>query len=260
MKLLVALVLLPGLLLAQAAEKNTEPGPEKRKTAGEIEIPDPGIPVEDPNVARAELARFQQAFRKAKNDPGARVELLGKIGGFDHRSIYREVSKHVKSKEYQVAVAAAVAVARQSTSRDKAAKLLFKVAGKDKRTNVVCAALVGMGKLEFLDKSSYKLAENLFKMDRRERRKAATRYLGYVRAKQAFKLIAEQLDEPAPKDPDDPLNPPAAWWKERWEEWQSNLPYYQWALSRIVPGETFETMREAKEWAESEGKQHGIKW
>ena len=32
------------------------------------------------------------------------------------------------------------------------------------------------------------------------------------------------------------------------------------ALSEIVPGETFETTAEAKQWAETQGKEHGIEW
>jgi hypothetical protein len=90
---------------------------------------------------------------------------------------------------------------------------------------------------------------------------AAARYFGYVKAKQAFRMLAEALDEPRPTlPPDDPANPPASYWKARWEEWSHNVPYYRWAISQIVEGETFETTAEAKKWAETHGEEHGIEW
>lgn len=73
-------------------------------------------------------------------------------------------------------------------------------------------------------------------------------------------MLAEKLEEPKPARIDDPKNPPASWWKERWEEWNSNLPYVKKALSQIVPGETFDTLSEAQKWAEQHGKEHGVKW
>ena len=95
---------------------------------------------------------------------------------------------------------------------------------------------------------------------RKEPHKAAARYFGYTRAKQAFRLLAEELDEPHPSNPNDPNNPPSSWWEERWKEWKENEKAVQWALAQMVEGETFETTAEAKEWAEKSGKKHGIKW
>jgi hypothetical protein len=260
--MLLFLVLSPALLWAQG-EHVPAPAEEKPKpkTAGEIVIDDPGNPVEDSALVRKELARFQSAFRKAGKDTAARVELLTKLGGWDHPAVYKELSKHVKSKDYLVAVEAVIGCARQSTSKDKAGKLLCKVAAKEKRTNVICAALVGMGKLGYDHKSAYKEAESNFREDLKEKRLAAARYFGYIKAKSAFRMLAELLDEPKPTlPPDDPANPPASYWKERWEEWSHNSPYYRWALSQIVPGETFESTAEARQWAEQQGKEHGIEW
>jgi hypothetical protein len=258
--MLLVLLGIPALLWAQGEAVPAEEKP-KPKTAGEIEIGDPGNPVEDSAVVRKELARFQGAFRKAGKDTATRVELLKKLADWDHPLVYKELTKHVRSKDYLVAVEAVVGCARQSTSKDKAGKLLCRIAGKEKRTNVICAALVGMGKLDYTHKSALKEAESQFRKDMKDKRLAAARYFGYVKAKQAFRLLAEVLDEPRPTlPPDDPRNPPASYWKARWEEWNHNSPYYRWAISRIVPGETFETTGEAKEWAEKFGKEHGIEW
>jgi hypothetical protein len=117
-----------------------------------------------------------------------------------------------------------------------------------------------MGRLGFDSKTAVNEVMKLFQRDTRETHKAATRYLGYIKYKPAFRQLAEKLDEPIATNPADPACPPASWWKERWEEWSGNVPYTRWALAQIVEGETFELTREAKEWAEKNGKQHGIEW
>jgi len=257
MRSLVALLLLPALLLADDT-KQPEEKPDK-KTAAEVEIPDPGTAIEDSAVARMEVARFEKEMRETK-DPAKEIELLERIGGFDHPDVFKAVAKRMKDKEFTVAVAAVVAVARQSTSKDAAGRALLGVVKSEKRTDVLCAAVVGMGKIGYDNKSAISEAQKLFQKDTRETHKAATRYFGFIKYKPAFRQLAEKLDEPHPANPNDPNNPPESYWKERWMEWDSNVPYTRWAISQLVDGETFETTAEAKQWAESQGKEHGIEW
>jgi len=263
MRSLAPLLLLPALLLADdekpAAEKPPEAKPEKRKTAAELEIPDPGTALEDPAVARQEVARFEKEMREASG-AAKEAELLTRLGGWDHPDVLKAAAKYLKHKERDVAVAAAVAVARQGKSKEAAGKILLGTLKTEKRTDIVCAAIVGMGRLGFDNKSAVNEAMKFFQRDTKETHKAATRYLGYIKHKPAFRQIAEKLDEPVSKSPNDPNNPPASWWKERWEEWNSNVAYTRWALAQLVQGETFELTAEAKEWAEKHGKEHGIEW
>jgi len=261
---IACLPLIAAPLAAQDEEPATPPAEEEPAppTAGEVEIPDPGTPVEDPAVARQEVVRFQGEFKDAKKDEAKQVELLGRLGAWDHPLIFKEASKYLRDRSYQVAVAAVVAVARQSTSADKAGRALFGILRREKRTDVVCASLVGMGRLGFTERGVYDEVQKMFVQGPGEIRKAAARYFGYVKAKEAFRLLAENLDEPhSTLPPDDPRNPPASYWEEKWKEWNSNRPYYRWALSQIVEGETFETTDEARMWAESEdGRERGITW
>jgi hypothetical protein len=257
MRRIAALLVLPAVLLAED-EKPAAEAP-KKKTAAEIEIPDPGTPVEDAAVARQEVARFEKEMKEAK-DPAKEVELLGRLGGWDHPDVLKAAAKHVKDKEVTVAVAAVVAVARQGKSKEAAGKTLLGVVKTEKRTDIVCAAFVGMGKLGYDNKAAIAEAQKHFQRDARETHKAATRYFGYIKWKPAFRQLAEKLDEPHAANPNDPNNPPESWWKERWMEWNSNVPYTRWALSQLVEGETFETTAEAKQWAESEGRKHDIEW
>jgi len=72
MRVLFAILLLP--LLGAAQDEKPAEEPKKEKTAAEIEIPDPGIGIEDSAVARREVARFETEMRAAK-EPAQEVSL-----------------------------------------------------------------------------------------------------------------------------------------------------------------------------------------
>jgi len=258
MRPLLALLLVSAVVWAQAKPAPEAQKPKKPK-AGDIQIPDPGARIEDSSVASREVARFQTAFKAAKTQK-ERLEALEALGRWDHPLVLKAAARLLRDRDWKVAVKAAVVCARQASCKGKAGKTLLGALKREKRTNVACAELVGMGRLGFRSRSSIRVAIKYIRRDTTETHKAATRYLGYIKYKEGFRLLAEFLDEPAPKRPDDPKNPPASYWKARWYEWDSNVPYTRWALSQFVPGETFETRREAKEWAETEGRKYGIKW
>ncbi len=240
-----------------SADDEAPPAPEpKPKPAGEVEVGEPGVKIEDPAVARDKIARFQAAYKEADEEP-AKAELVKKLGDWDHPEILKTLVKLIGERNRFVAIEAAVACARQSDAA-KAGAALHRALQNEKRIDVACALLVALGKTGYV--KAYKDAEKWFKKESAEGRKAAARYFGGVKAKEAFRLLAEELDEPRPGRIDDPKNPPASWWKERWEEWDSNLPYVKKALSELVPGETFDTRKEAEEWARVEGRTHGIEW
>jgi len=257
---LTPLLLAIGLAVADddLAEKV---GKADRTTAGGVEIPDPGLKVEDEGNAREAVVRFQKESKEVRKDDEKVIEKLEWLGGFDHPLIHAEAKKWIKDRNHNVSVAAIVAIARQASDRDKAGSTLLATLKAEKRTNVICACLVGMGRLGYENKAAYREAEKFFAKDTGETHKAATRYFGYLKAKEAFRMIAEKLDEPkSSMSPDDPRNPPASYWKERWVEWAGNVYYTRWALKQIVEGESFESTKEAQQWAESMGKDFGIKW
>jgi ATP-dependent helicase YprA (DUF1998 family) len=256
MRLLIAILLFaPGLA---AEEEKIEP-----PTPGEIEILDPGTAIEDPAVAKQEVARFVERMKEAEGDETC-VELLTRFGGWDHPQVLSAASKFVRDKREKIAVAAVVACARQSTNKDKAGSILAKSLNREKRTTVTCALIVGMGKLGYHKKTVHKAVVKIFRKDTSETHKAAARYLGYIRDKKSFKMLAERLDEPKNTLPPQgrkklPI-PSEAEKRRKWEEWKSAFPSVQWALNQLVPGETFESMDEAREWALTEGKKYGISW
>ena len=260
MRVALALLLLPALAWAQEgpepAEGEQAPKPAK---AGDVEIGEPGTVIEDRAVARQEAVRFQKAMKEAKT-PAEEIEALERLGKWDHPEILKAASKYLKDNEHTVAIAAAKVVAQQKSQADKAGKELYSALRRERRNHVICALFVGMGVLGYENKGVINEAEKFFKKDTTETHKAATRYFGYIKYKPAFRLLAQKLDEPVPKNPNDPSNPPASYWRERWFEWESNVPYTRWAINQLVEGETFDQEAEAKTWAETHGKEHGIEW
>lgn len=261
MRPFLALLLLPPLLGAQEGPepREGEAPPPREERAGEVEIGEPGTVIEDRAVARQEVARFLKAMKEAQA-PEQEIEALERLGRWDHPEVLKAAAKYVRDPDHKVAIAAVKVVARQKSQADKAGKELYGALRRERRNHVICALLVGLGVLGCDHKGAIKEAESYFRRDTTETHKAATRYFGYIRYKPAFRMLAEKLDEPVPKNPNDPRNPPASYWRERWEEWQSNVPYTRWAISQLVPGETFEQEAEAKSWAEAHGREHGIEW
>ena len=250
--LAVLLLAAPGL-----AKKDDKP---KKPTPGEIQIDDPGATIEDPAVAKREVERFE-ARMKAAADDAARIKHLTKLGGWDHPDVFRAASRYIRDRSEPVAIAAVVACARQGESAAKAGPYLFRAIGREKREAVVCALWIGAARLGYDKKPGYNGATKVLQKEKGEVLKAATRYLGYIKAKQAFRMLAERLAEPTYSRPSgDARKMSDAFWRALHDSWEANRPHVQWALAQLVPGESFETKEEARQWARSEGKKHGIRW
>jgi hypothetical protein len=252
---LLVLVIVAGL--AGAEDKA-----QKKPTPGEIEIEDAGATIEDDAVAKREVARFAEKMKAAADD-AERVALLTRLGGWNHALVFRAASKYIRHKSEPVAIAAVVACARQSATPGAGA-FLFRALGREKREPVVCALWVAAGRRGYAKTTAYNAALKVLKNEKGEVLKAATRYLGYIKAKKAFRVLAELLEEPPSSMPagrDGESRPmPASYWQAIHDAWYANLPHVRWALSQLVPGETFETKEEARDWAEAEGRKHGIRW
>ncbi|MHC4136487.1 MAG: hypothetical protein ACYTDU_00580 [Planctomycetota bacterium] len=232
---------------------------KKKPTSGEIEIEDPGATIEDAAVAKREVARFEEKMKAAAGD-AERVALLTRLGGWNHALVFRAASKHINHKSEPVAIAAIVACARQSGT-PRAGAFLFRSIGREKREPVICALWVATGRHGYDKAPAYNAAIKVLQKTKGEVLKAATRYFGFIKAKRAFRVLAEMLEEPTMSRPSgDKRKLPDSYWQEIRDSWEANRPHVRWALSQIVPGETFETKDEARGWAETDGKKHGIRW
>lgn len=256
MRTLMLVCCMAATLLGEGEGDGEAKKPEKRVGVAERELDEPGVKIEDPAVAREKLAQFEKAFR-AEKDQFKKADLVKDLGEWIHPLIMKRAQKLARNKNRFIAIEGVFVCARQGTD-PKVGKALHKLIKSEKRTDIVCALLVSMGKVGYT--KAMKEAEKYFRRDTKDTHLAATRYVGYIKAKSMFKKLAEKLDYPRPTNANDPANPPESWWKERYDEWEINVPHTQWAIARIVPGETFESVREAREWAQKHGKKHGVKW
>lgn len=65
-------------------------------------------------------------------------------------------------------------------------------------------------------------------------------------------LLLANLDAPAPKDVNAADNPPAAYWKKRWDKWRVFRPHVRAAL-RSFFGRDFESAKAAAAWIKEQG-------
>ncbi len=68
----------------------------------------------------------------------------------------------------------------------------------------------------------------------------------------ALPLLLEHVDPPAPKDVHGVANPPASYWKKRWQSWQAFKPAIVDAFKALL-GREFQASDRAKEWIEAQG-------
>jgi HEAT repeat protein len=74
--------------------------------------------------------------------------------------------------------------------------------------------------------------------------RACIHYLGKTKYKRSVPKLIDLVDQPAPKDPNDPKNPGESYWKARVKLWQQSEGWVRWALKEI----TGQEMRSAREW------------
>jgi len=241
-------------LLAWGA--GAEEAVKKAEGPGDVHIGDPGTKIEDPAVARKTVEQVLKEV-KAQKEEDLQGKALEKLGDWDHPEVLKAAQRFLGDRNRFLAIGGAIVCARQS-DRAKAGTALYAALKSEKRTDVASVLLVALGKSGF--PKAVKEAESWFRKDTKEPRKAAARYFGYIKWKPAFRLLAEELDEPRPGNVNDPNNPPESYWKERWMDWNAALPHVRWALSQLVDGETFDQKKEAENWARTEGRKHGIEW
>ncbi len=91
-----------------------------------------------------------------------------------------------------------------------------------------------------------------------ERLRAAMYYIGSMKWKPCVKFMITQLQEPIPKNPNDPNNPPASYWKARYTLWQATEGWTRWVLKEVT-GQEYRSMREWQAWYRKNEKEYGKK-
>lgn len=79
------------------------------------------------------------------------------------------------------------------------------------------------------------------------------------REQRALNLLLDNLDEPVPKDPHAPDNPPATYWEARWKAWRIWREDVVETLLAIT-GQRFGTAAEARQWLDLNARKAKIRW
>ena len=88
--------------------------------------------------------------------------------------------------------------------------------------------------------------------------KGCVRYWGLVKDKEAVSFLIEEVEQPAPKDPNSNTNPGTDYWKARYDIWNEIKAEVAWALKEIT-GKEFESARRWENWFRDEGRKAGYK-
>ena len=260
-----ALAVAAGLLAAPPASVRAE-GPGAAPKGGVFhEVVD----CRDDAEAKSLLEALDKALET--KDEAKAVEALKAFFTKRHKDFPAELKKLLADRRQPVAAAAAEALGSQA---DKGSiPLLARIASADtkdkgfyKDAPVKAAAVEALGRLG--DAKSFKVIIDLAEANRIEPTvrgqhqksivRACVRYFGLTKAKGSVSYLIDEVDQPAPKDPNSGTNPGEEYWKARHDTWVVIRPDVVWALKEIT-GLEHENGRRWRKWFEEEGRKAGMK-
>jgi hypothetical protein len=205
--------------------------------------------------AAALAAVFKAAWKVAATaeEKGAALERL--VTG-RHEVISKELKKVLGDRDRAVDLKVVVLLGtqRDDTARDA----LLAIARPGRKFDPVrgAEAVQSLGYTGYGDE--FKTFQDLFyKHGSKGIRKAIVQAVGRQKDKRAVSMLISVLDQPRPANPNDPANPPASWWEDKFEEWAFFKDDVMVALKAIT-GKQFYNSETAIEWVEKEGRALGI--
>lgn len=172
------------------------------------------------------------------------------------------IRKGVEAPDPRVQAAAIVAAAaHEARDLEKTIRKTFRAKLRGKQGDAAVTAGLPAACIDYLDRleiageQEVVLEEHLKPAVLDEKRvrhgwakdlvRASLHYLGRTKYKPCVPwLIDEMVARPEPKDPNDPKNPPAAYWEARTKIWFDAEGWTRWALKEITQQE----YRSANEW------------
>lgn len=239
----------------------------------EAELPEDGAPISDAEAK--ELAKTLSKVAKRRK-AGDILPVLDRVGLRSHPDLHKPLFKLVTHDQTVVAVRALEILRAQvvegEKDRAKLAKLIWKY-GWTAKKNDKRFAVKGNTILAYvkqipgpLEKSHYKEVERMWRWCVGNPHKdwgpglvAICEYVSETNDKRLCRMLAENIENPQPTDVNSPTNPPAAWWKKRWELWKESKAACIETLDDLT-GETFKTVEDARKWFEANEKEFGFVW
>jgi hypothetical protein len=206
-------------------------------------------PVSD-EVAREAVRTFAGAYKD--KDPNIRLSAVGALTRLRHADVAKALGRTLADSDPRVAEAGALRLGLQD--RKTAAPMLrnhFAAMRPGAPVPVQVAVLASLRRLEsvppFADLTSR------FEGAPIEVQREIIRALAFHRDMKTVEWLAPHLDFPAPANKDDPLNPPAEYWKARVESWKFWIRDLHDVLVDLT-GQDFEESAQVKEWRKKGGK------
>jgi hypothetical protein len=214
--------------------------------------------VHDSDADAREFLRSKEKGLKDK-EPRVRSLALEEFVVHRHESYVKPLSALLKDKNTDVVKLAARALGNQPFEATSDVLLDFaanpRAWGADPRS--AAEAILSLGNVGLGKRGYGRLRELFDDCNDVDVRIAIFKSLAKLKEKKAFSFFVDHNDEPAPANPDSPSNPPASYWKARFEEWNQ---YKEWVRRglREMTGESFATKKQWVEWSEGPGKKLGF--
>ncbi|MFM1871337.1 MAG: hypothetical protein RL398_759 [Planctomycetota bacterium] len=237
--------LLSGLLLWQDPTPAPTPAPTPK-----VEAP-AAIEAWDDRTAKAAVAEFEKVM-KGKGGMGERTRALEVLGKGSNKLLVKPLAKVIETeKSVLVRQKAAVVLAAQPQKEaNEAIRKLLKNARVGSEPALLGELVKALSNCGYEAQQWQEIAglfEQEYAANRVTLQEAILDLVARHKEKQAVPMLLRNLDEPAPKDPHDPSNPPAEYWEARWKAWSGWRGKVKQTLFALT-GQNFTRAAEAEEW------------
>jgi len=244
-------------LAALAAAQDPPPSPPPPTPESKPAEPAEPQPIADSNADAARILREKSAAF-ANKEPRVRAQALETFVLHRHESYVKPIAALLKDKNSDVARLAARALGNQPFPSSSEALLDFATQPRNfgAKPEVAAEAIRALGTAG-LGKKGYARLRDIFDEVDPPLKGAIFQALGMQKEKKAFSFLVDHCDQPQPENPDSPSNPPAAYWKAKFEEWNQYKQHVRRGLKEMT-GVALATKKQYVEWAAGEGKKLGF--
>ncbi len=237
------------------AGKPGEPGAPKADP--KKDEPAAPAPIVDVSADATRLLREKEAAF-ADKEPRVRAEALETFRVHRNEIYVKPIAALLKDKNADVAKLAAKALGNQPFPKSTDALLDYATNPKNvaAEPEIVVEAILALGSAG-LGKKGYERLSEIFEDADKFVKSAIFQALAAQKEKKAFSFFVDHCDEPQPANPNSGSNPPAAYWKAKFEEWNEYKQYVRRGLKEMT-GESLATAKHYVDWAAGPGKKLGF--
>ncbi|MBZ0151538.1 MAG: hypothetical protein K8J09_08405 [Planctomycetes bacterium] len=247
---MLAALLVPVLLWQEPEPPPTPPPTPKVETPAPAAPTAPVVVIDDAK-AKVLVAEFTKSL-KGTPSMAQKTQALQKLAGSANKLLVKPLAQVVETDKSIVVRkhAAQLLVEQPAVEANPTVRKLLRSARVGTAPTVMAELVRGLVRCGYEQKQWPDLAdlfEQTWHPDRVPLQEALLDLVIATKEKQAIPLLLRNLDAPEPKDPNAPDNPPAEYWKARWESWAVWKGKVKDALFALT-GQRFSTAAEAEAW------------